>query len=145
MTAPLDLRAVEARLEQGPAWIAEILKQHLPTRIEEKRLTRCACELEFHFVDAKVWHRHAAAMIWNAAQEDALLAHVRALRAALEPFARHESSMTGGPDGEATAFASHYIAPGKRVSTDYTLGDLMRAAAVLAMRAAAVLAQAVDG
>jgi hypothetical protein len=46
---------IDARREK----VAEILRAHQPTTDNEKRVHHCACGLEFHFVDAKAWHRHA--------------------------------------------------------------------------------------
>lgn len=46
--------------------VAEVLKAHQPTTDQAKSLYRCTCGLEFHFVDAKAWHRHAAAMVLGA-------------------------------------------------------------------------------
>ena len=50
--------------------IAEVLKAHQPTTNTEKRVYVCACGLEFHFIDAKAWHRHAAMMVVNALKND---------------------------------------------------------------------------
>lgn len=43
--------------------LAEVLKAHQPTTDEQKRIHKCSCGLEFHFVDARSWPRHAAAMV----------------------------------------------------------------------------------
>jgi acetone carboxylase gamma subunit len=49
--------------------VAAVLKEHQPNTDNEKRVHRCACGLEFHFVDARAWHRHAAAMVLGALNE----------------------------------------------------------------------------
>lgn len=46
--------------------IAAALEAHLPTHYEGQTYIACQCGLVFNFVDAKAWHRHAAAMVLHA-------------------------------------------------------------------------------
>ncbi len=52
--------------------IAAILKAHFPKEDATKHEIVCCCGWKAHFIDAKAWHRHAAAMVWNEliAQKD---------------------------------------------------------------------------
>jgi hypothetical protein len=45
------------------AAIADVLREHMPAADPVTRLIRCGCGWEAHFIDAKAWHRHAAAMV----------------------------------------------------------------------------------
>ena len=45
--------------------VARTLEEHMPTHYQGRDLLRCRCGLEFRFIDAKAWHRHAAAMVLN--------------------------------------------------------------------------------
>jgi hypothetical protein len=59
-------RQENARLREAldsPNMIAEVLERHVPQMTN--RIIQCGCGREGHLIDAKAWHRHAAAMVWN--------------------------------------------------------------------------------